>query len=90
MTEQPKQNLPLGTSDFATLRSSNEIYVDKTEMIYQLACVRGKVFLSRPRRFGKSLLISTFESLFKISRVLPLKNTGKTKPILSFDWTFPI
>ena len=59
------QNLPLGSSDFSTLRANNEIYVDKTLLVYQLARQRGKIFLARPRRFGKSLLISTFESLFK-------------------------
>ena len=57
--------LPLGTSDFIALRMANEIYVDKTEMVFSLAVNRGKYFLARPRRFGKSLLISTFESLFK-------------------------
>lgn len=57
--------LPLGTSDFSALRDCNQIYVDKTDLIYQLASKREKFFLSRPRRFGKSLLISTFESLFK-------------------------
>ena len=57
--------LPLGTSDFAALRSDGQIYVDKTALIYEIASKRQKFFLSRPRRFGKSLLISTFESLFK-------------------------
>lgn len=57
--------LPLGTSDFAALRSEGQIYVDKTSLIYEIASKRQKFFLSRPRRFGKSLLISTFESLFK-------------------------
>ncbi len=57
--------LPLGTSDFATLRMRGQIYVDKTALIYRLASKPEKFFLSRPRRFGKSLLISTFESLFK-------------------------
>lgn len=57
--------LPLGTSDFSVLRESGEIYVDKTDLIYQLAQNRGNIFLARPRRFGKSLLLSTFESLFK-------------------------
>ena len=57
--------LPLGTSDFAALRSEGQIYVDKTALIYEIASKRQKFFLSRPRRFGKSLLISTFESLFK-------------------------
>lgn len=57
--------LPLGTSDFATLRLRNQIYVDKSALIYKIAIRPGKFFLARPRRFGKSLLISTFESLFK-------------------------
>ncbi len=57
--------LPLGTSDFSCLREFSQIYVDKTELIYSLASERRKIFLSRPRRFGKSLLISTFESLFR-------------------------
>ena len=64
MIEKSKK-LPLGTSDFTALRLSDEIYVDKSSMVYDLASVRGKYFLARPRRFGKSLLISTFESLFK-------------------------
>ena len=59
------QALPLGTSDFSSLRVNNEIYVDKTNFVFQLAQHRGKIFLARPRRFGKSLLVSTFESLFK-------------------------
>ena len=57
--------LPLGTSDFAALRNERQIYVDKTALVYEIASKRQKFFLSRPRRFGKSLLISTFESLFK-------------------------
>ena len=62
----PEQALPLGVSDFAGLRQDGMIYVDKTEMIARMAATRkGKFFLARPRRFGKSLLISTFESLFK-------------------------
>ena len=57
--------LPTGTSDFAALRLRGQIYVDKTEQIYQLACRSQKILLTRPRRYGKSLLVSTFESLFK-------------------------
>ena len=58
------RSLPLGTSDFPTLRRNDMIYVDKTELIHSLASKRGKFFLARPRRFGKSLLVSTFQSLF--------------------------
>ena len=53
------QALPIGSSDFSTLRENNEIYVDKTALMFQLAKSRVKIFLARPRRFGKSLLIST-------------------------------
>lgn len=59
------QNLPEGTQSFKLLRKKNEVYVDKTAMIYELTKGRGKIFLSRPRRFGKTLLVSTFASLFK-------------------------
>ncbi|HBZ57692.1 MAG TPA: AAA family ATPase, partial [Sutterella sp.] len=62
----PEQTLPLGVSDFAGLRQDGLIYVDKTAMVHQLARSAGsKILLTRPRRFGKSLLVSTFESLFK-------------------------
>ncbi len=57
--------LPLGTSDFTALRADGQIYVDKTELVCRLASGCRKVLLTRPRRFGKSLLVSTFESLFK-------------------------
>ena len=59
------KNLPLGTSDFKALRSRGQIYVDKTTMLLRLAEGRSaKVLFTRPRRFGKTLLLSTFESLF--------------------------
>ncbi len=57
--------LSLGTSDFAVLRMRGQVYVDKTEHIHRLASRPGPFLFTRPRRFGKSLLISTFESLFK-------------------------
>ena len=57
--------LPLGRQSFRTLREDNCVYVDKTQHIYNL-CMEGKMyFLSRPRRFGKSVLISTMQELFK-------------------------
>ncbi|MCJ8268640.1 MAG: AAA family ATPase, partial [Psychrosphaera sp.] len=55
---------PLGIQTFSEIREENYLYVDKTALVRQLI-QSGKVyFLSRPRGFGKSLLISTFESLF--------------------------
>ncbi|MDR2616947.1 MAG: AAA family ATPase [Endomicrobium sp.] len=47
------------------LRTDNYVYVDKTEHVYNLINNGSVYFLSRPRRFGKSLLISTFKELFK-------------------------
>ncbi len=65
MEEPLIKKLPLGTSSFLALRNANQIYVEKSEYIFKLASIRAQVFLSRPRRFGKSLLVSTFEALFK-------------------------
>ena len=59
-----KRALPLGSSNFVSLRQASEIYVDKTDLIYKLTQNKGFYFLIRPRRFGKSLLISTIETLF--------------------------
>ena len=60
-----KQQLPIGRQDFRTLREDNCIYVDKTQLIHKL-CTEGKAyFMSRPRRFGKSLLLSTLQELFR-------------------------
>jgi hypothetical protein len=59
------KKLPIGISDFKELREGNYIYVDKTEYIYKLINQGKYYFLSRPRRFGKSLLLSTIRYLFK-------------------------
>jgi hypothetical protein len=59
------KKLPIGIQTFEEIRTENYLYVDKTEYIYRIA-TRGKVyFLSRPRRFGKSLTLSTLDALFK-------------------------
>ena len=52
-----EQNLPLGYAEFETIRSDNSIYVDKTELIFQICNVTRQVLLVRPRRFGKTLLV---------------------------------
>jgi len=63
--------LPIGISDFKKLREENFIYVDKTEYIYKLVKEGGGYyFLSRPRRFGKSLLLSTIRYLFENQKYL--------------------
>lgn len=57
--------LPTGTSSFERLRAEKQVYVDKTALIFDLLENGQKYFLTRPRRFGKSLLLSTFDSLFR-------------------------
>ncbi|RMG30525.1 MAG: AAA family ATPase, partial [Bacteroidetes bacterium] len=59
---------PIGIQDFKKLREEGYLYVDKTEEIYRLLTSGNYYFLSRPRRFGKSLLISTLKYLFQGER----------------------
>ena len=56
---------PIGIQSFAQLREDGFVYVDKTQLLYRLV-TEGKIyFLSRPRRFGKSLLVSTLKAYFQ-------------------------
>ena len=59
--------LPVGLQSFQSIRDNdyNYLYVDKTEKLLQLAKTKNSYFLSRPRRFGKSLTISTLEAMFQ-------------------------
>ena len=80
--------LPIGIQDFEKLRNGNYVYVDKTSLIYQLALTSTPYFLSRPRRFGKSLLLSTMEAYFlgkkELFKGLALENLEK-------DWVeYPV
>ena len=59
------RKLPIGIQSFEFLRSEGYLYVDKTELVYRLVTKGKPYFLSRPRRFGKSLLLSTLEAYFK-------------------------
>ena len=58
------RNLPIGIQNFEKLRDGNFLYVDKTQLIYRLVSTGCYYFLYRPRRFGKSLLMSTIHSYF--------------------------
>ncbi|MEY4935998.1 MAG: hypothetical protein RIS64_2357 [Bacteroidota bacterium] len=64
------KNLPLGIQDLSKLRDKNAIYVDKTQLIHQLVTTGASYFFSRPRRFGKSLLVSMFKELFEGNKIL--------------------
>ena len=59
------KNLPLGISTLSFLLESNCIYVDKTEYAFNLINTPGRFFLSRPRRFGKSLFVDTLKEIFE-------------------------
>jgi hypothetical protein len=89
-----KKLLPIGISDFKKLREGGYVYVDKTEYINRLIKEgSGYYFLSRPRRFGKSLLLSTIEYLFKGERELfkglyieDKWEWGETYPVIRIDF----
>ena len=58
------QELPIGVQDFVTMRQDNLLYVDKTARLQELITNGRRYFLSRPRRFGKSLTLSTLDAMF--------------------------
>jgi hypothetical protein len=62
--------LPAKGQNFTQIRKENLLYVDKTKYFYPIVTEGGCCFLSRPRRFGKSLLIGALEELFKGNREL--------------------
>ena len=87
-------SLPLGMSSFEDIRTRGKIYVDKTALIGQLAETDGRYFLSRPRRFGKTVLVSTFESLFshglkffKGLSIEPLWKDERTYKVVRLDFS---
>ncbi len=64
------QKYPIGIQNFQKLREGGFVYVDKTQHIYNLTQQAGYYFLSRPRRFGKSLLVSTLQALYEGRKAL--------------------
>ena len=56
---------PIGIQSFDQIIEGNWVYVDKTDLVYRLVTPTKTCFLSRPRRFGKSLLVSTLDAYFK-------------------------
>ena len=84
---------PVGIQTFERIRKENKLYIDKTEYVYRMTHSGGcYFFLSRPRRFGKSLLVSTFESYFSGKKELfeglaieKLEQKWMEYPVLHFD-----
>ena len=86
-------NYPIGIQDFAKLRENNFVYVDKTDMVFDITKNDGVYFLSRPRRFGKSLLVSTIKyyfegrhDLFKGLKIESLETKWETYPVFEIDF----
>lgn len=83
---------PLGIQTFTEIREGDYVYIDKTEYVYRIASTYKYVFLSRPRRFGKSLLASTFQCYFEGRRELfeglaaaKMEKDWTRHPVLHFD-----
>ena len=84
---------PIGIQSFDKIREDGYIYVDKTALIYDLVKNGNIYFLSRPRRFGKSLLISTLDCYFKGRKELfkglaidELEQEWKEYPVFHLDF----
>ena len=83
---------PIGIQDFESLRKDNYLYVDKTRIIHNLVSKGRSYFLGRPRRFGKSLLISTLKAYFEGKKELfhglameQLEQEWRVHPVLRLD-----
>ena len=95
--EQPVLKFyPIGIQTFSELRTKNYVYIDKTEYVYRMTHSAGKyMFLSRPRRFGKSLLVSTLHAYFEGRKDLfqgltieRLEKEWTSYPVLHFDMSW--
>ena len=91
MEQTTERKYPVGIQTFSEIRKGNYIYIDKTDLVWQMT--KNKyVFLSRPRRFGKSLLTTTLDSYFKGDKelfdglkIMELEKEWKQYPVLHFD-----
>ena len=77
------KRFPIGIQDFASIRNEGYYYIDKTDLVYNLTHTSKYYFLSRPRRFGKSLLVSTLQCYFEARKEL---FTGLAMERLETEW----
>ncbi len=91
-TMERKRKYPVGIQTFSRLIKDGCVYVDKTDLVWQLAHYAPFVFMSRPRRFGKSLLSSTLASYFRGERelfeglkIMSMETEWTKYPVLHFD-----
>ena len=80
---EPRRKLPLGIQTFREIREGGHYYVDKTDYIRRMDRGGKHYFLSRPRRFGKSLLVDTIKELFEGSEALFRGLAAEGDPVLS-------
>lgn len=86
------RRLPIGIQSFESLRKDGYLYVDKTQLVYRLAHNGRYFFISRPRRFGKSLMLSTLKAYFEGKKnlfeglaIMDLEHDWKQHPVLHLD-----
>ena len=87
------KKIPIGIQAFSSLIKGGFVYLDKTDMIYNIANTKACYFLSRPRRFGKSLTLSTLaeyfdgqKELFTDTKISRLETKWESRPVLYFDF----
>ena len=92
MEQTTERKYPVGIQTFERLRRENYLYIDKTDLVWKMTKESPFVFLSRPRRFGKSLLTTTLDSYFKGDKelfeglkIMELEKEWKQYPVLHFD-----
>lgn len=87
-----ERKYPIGIQTFSEIRKGGYVYIDKTDLVWRLANEAKYIFLSRPRRFGKSLLTSTLHSyfagqkeLFQGLKIMGLEKEWESYPVIHFD-----
>ena len=92
MSPLPSRKYPVGIQTFSRLREDGYIYIDKTDLVWNMAHLSTFVFLSRPRRFGKSLLSSTLHAYFAGEKkyfeglkIMELETAWEQYPVIHVD-----
>ena len=88
----PKRKYPVGIQTFSEIRKGGYVYIDKTDLVWKLANEAKYIFLSRPRRFGKSLLTTTLDAyfqgrkdLFEGLKIMELEKEWERYPVIHVD-----
>ena len=90
--ETASRRYPVGIQTFERIRKENYLYIDKTDLVWKMTKESPFVFLSRPRRFGKSLLTTTLDSYFKGQKelfeglkIMALEKEWESYPVIHLD-----